>query len=194
MSTTTATSPQSEEARTRSQKIALYVALEALDLVLIEFVNGGPFTDIPEFEGIDIDSLAVHLPTGERVRSTDGSYLPAPETSALDLARELWPEDPDAGDIPRENRPEWRLAEAMSQALQARLFSALRDKDEWFARMTTRELKQTTWHLESFIHEMPLGGQIERYYADPEYRATMPCGECGTVGGCEHFPKEGNDA
>ena len=32
--------------------------------------------------------------------------------------------------------------------------------------------------------------EIERYYADPAVRAAMPCSECGSTGGCEHFPEE----
>jgi hypothetical protein len=171
---TTAPAPE-RQALTREQKLGLYVALEALDLVLIQLLDCGPLTVIPEYDTHDIDTaaLAVHLN----------------ETSALDLVRELWPEDPDAGDIPREERPEWRLAEAMSELLQARIFCALRDlDDEWFADVTKRELEQASREVASVARGVPLGGDLERYYSDPEYRAAMPCGECGVAGGCEHFP------
>lgn len=31
---------------------------------------------------------------------------------------------------------------------------------------------------------------IKRYYSDRAYRESLPCGECGRVGGCTHFPTE----
>lgn len=31
--------------------------------------------------------------------------------------------------------------------------------------------------------------EIRRYYADKTFRESLPCGECGKVGGCRHFPK-----
>lgn len=36
--------------------------------------------------------------------------------------------------------------------------------------------------------------EAERYYSDVSYRLSMPCSECGIVGGCDHFPNEADDA
>ena len=45
------------------------------------------------------------------------------------------------------------------------------------------------------LHEaLKLTEQVHRYYSDPAYRASMPCSECGKVGGCEHFPAEGGES
>lgn len=32
--------------------------------------------------------------------------------------------------------------------------------------------------------------ELLRYYADTAYRESLPCSECGKVGGCKHFPAE----
>lgn len=32
--------------------------------------------------------------------------------------------------------------------------------------------------------------EARRYYADRSYRESLPCSECGKIGGCSHFPTE----
>jgi hypothetical protein len=49
-----------------------------------------------------------------------------------------------------------------------------------FSEATTRALRDALELVE-----------LDRYYRDPACRASMPCSECGKVGGCKHFPAEG---
>ena len=53
-----------------------------------------------------------------------------------------------------------------------------------FAEATLRALREA----------LKLTERAHRYYSDPAYRASMPCSECGKVGGCEHFPAEGGES
>jgi hypothetical protein len=82
--------------------------------------------------------------------------------------------------------------EAKTEALPAERLDGMLDRLAALDRALEEiedELKRR--HAEAKRRGLTRRNEINRYMFDRAFRESFPCSECGAVGGCEHFPKEG---